>query len=165
MNHEHTDFEHVEKHIAEILASTAPREERARAVAAEIHAAGNYRWVGIYDVTADAVSIVAYSGPGAPAYPTFARDRGLTGEVLRTGQTVVVGDVTSNAHYLTAFATTRSEMIVPVRADGEISGTIDVESERVDAFTHADRAALERVAQALAPLFSEARHKGPSTGP
>ncbi|HET6895596.1 MAG TPA: GAF domain-containing protein [Candidatus Baltobacteraceae bacterium] len=157
MNHEHTDFDHVGKHIAEILASSASREERARAVAAEIHAAGNYRWVGLYDVTAEAVSIIGYSGPGAPSYPSFARDRGLTGEVLRTGQTVVVGDVTANAKYLTAFATTRSEMIVPVRADGEIAGTIDVESERVDALTGADRVALERIAQALEPLFSEAR--------
>jgi len=157
MNHEHTDFEHVEKHVAEILGSTAPREERARAIAAEIHAAGNYRWVGIYDVDAQTVSVIAYSGPGAPAYPTFARDRGLTAQVLRTGQTVVAGDVTSNADYLTAFPTTRSEMIVPVRAGGEIVGTIDVESERVEAFTDADRAALERIAQVLEPLFSESR--------
>ena len=154
MNHEHTTFESLQKHIGEILRSNASREERARAVAAEIHAAGDYRWVGIYDVTAQAVSIIAYSGPGAPQYPSFPRDRGLTGQMLRTGQTVLVGDVTKDPNYLTAFGTTRSEMIVPVRVNGEIVGTLDVESERLNAFEDGDRVALERVANALAPLFA-----------
>lgn len=154
MNHEHTTFESLQKHIGEILRSNASREERARAVAAEIHAAGDYRWVGIYDVTAQAVSIIAYSGPGAPQYPSFPRDRGLTGQMLRTGQTVLVGDVTKDPNYLTAFGTTRSEMVVPVRVNGEIVGTLDVESERLNAFEDGDRVALERVANALAPLFA-----------
>jgi len=154
MNHEHTTFESLQKHIGEILRSNASREERARAVAAEIHAAGDYRWVGIYDVTAQAISIIAYSGPGAPQYPSFPRDRGLTGQMLRTGQTVLVGDVTKDPNYLTAFGTTRSEMIVPVRVNGEIVGTLDVESERLNAFEDGDRVALERVANALAPLFA-----------
>jgi GAF domain-containing protein len=153
MNHEHTDFGHLEKHIAEILKSGAARDERARAIAAELHAAGDYRWVGIYDVTPEEVRIIAYSGPGEPAYPAFPRDRGLTGRALQSGQTVVVGDVTKDANYLTAFGTTRSEMIVPVYANGTIVGTIDVESERVDAFGDADRAALERAAKALTPLY------------
>ena len=157
MNHEHTTFESLEKHIGEILRSNASREERARAVAAEIHAAGDYRWVGVYDVTAEAVSIIAYSGPGAPQNPAFPRDRGLTGQMLRTGETVVAGDVTQDPNYLTAFETTRSEMIVPVRVNGEIAGTLDVESERLNAFGDRDREALERVAGVLAPLFTTTR--------
>lgn len=154
MNYDHTDFEHVEKHIGEVLTAKESREERARTIAAEIHAAGQYRWVGIYDVTPETVSIVSYSGPGAPKYPQFDRNSGLTGQVLRTGQTVAVGDVTKDPSYLTAFSTTRSEMIVPVRVDGTVVGTIDVESERVNAFGDEDRAWLERIAQALGPLFS-----------
>ncbi|HKU67942.1 MAG TPA: GAF domain-containing protein [Candidatus Baltobacteraceae bacterium] len=153
MNYDHTDFPHVEKHIAEILASNESREERARAVAAEIHAAGEYRWVGIYEVTPQAVRIVSYSGPGAPAYPTFPRDQGLTGQMLRTGRSVAVGDVTKDPNFLAAFSTTRSEMIVPVRVQGEIVGTIDVESERINAFHDADRTWLERIAAKLTPLF------------
>lgn len=155
MNHEHTDFDHLEKHVGEILSSTASREERAQAAAAEIHAAGAYRWVGIYDVTPDEIRIIAYSGPGAPAHPTFPRDRGLTGRMLREDAVVYVGDVTSDPDYLSAFGTTRSEMVVPVRVNGKIAGSIDVESERLNAFNERDRSALERAAAALAPLFSE----------
>lgn len=34
MNYDHTDFEHVEKHIGEVLAAKESREERARTIAA-----------------------------------------------------------------------------------------------------------------------------------
>jgi GAF domain-containing protein len=155
MNFDHTHYPNIEKHIAEILASGESREEKTRAIAAEIHAAAECRWVGIYDVMPTEVRVIAYSGPGAPAFPSFPRDRGLTGEALRTGRTIYVGDVTKDPNYLTAFSTTRSEMIVPVRVNGEIAGTIDVESEELNAFNDADREGLERVATALAPLFSQ----------
>jgi putative methionine-R-sulfoxide reductase with GAF domain len=67
----------------------------------------------------------------------------------------VVGDLREGPRYLTAFGTTRSEIIVPVvdPSGRKIVGTIDVESEKVDAFSEEDRAALERCAVALAELF------------
>src|ERR687895_199912 len=65
------------------------------------------------------------------------------------------GDVSKDPRYLKAFGTTRSEIIVPIvdRAGRKVMGTIDVESEKVDAFSEEDRAALERCAVALAELF------------
>ena len=39
------------------------------------------------------VSLIAYSGPGAPAYPTFPVTQGLTGAAIREKATVLVGDV------------------------------------------------------------------------
>jgi L-methionine (R)-S-oxide reductase len=74
---------------------------------------------------------------------------------VASGKTVVVGDVREDPRYLTAFGSTRSEIIVPVldRVGRKVVGTIDVESEEVDAFLEEDRAALERCAVALAALF------------
>ena len=59
--------------------------------------------------------------------------------------------------YLTVFGSTRSEIIVPIldRAGRKVVGTIDVESEEVDAFSEEDRAALGRCATAVAALFDE----------
>ena len=39
---------------------------------------------------------------------------------------------------------TRSEAIIPVMKSGIVVGTLDVESDRVNAFTQADTALLER---------------------
>jgi putative methionine-R-sulfoxide reductase with GAF domain len=67
-----------------------------------------------------------------------------------------VGDVSTELRYLTAFGSTRSEIIVPVIEPGrrKVVGTIDVESEHKNAFTDADCATLEqRCAAAIADLF------------
>jgi putative methionine-R-sulfoxide reductase with GAF domain len=49
----------------------------------------------------------------------------------------MVGDVSKDPRYPTAFGSTRSEIIVPIvgRAGRKVVGTIDVESENVDAFS------------------------------
>jgi putative methionine-R-sulfoxide reductase with GAF domain len=39
------------------------------------------------------------------------------------------------------------------RSSGRVAGTLDVESEEVDAFSAEECAALERIAGALAPLW------------
>jgi GAF domain-containing protein len=148
------EFQSVADHVREILKRDASCEERARAIAEEIRGAGPYRWVGIYEVRESDVRIIAFSGPGTPAFPTFSREKGLTGEMLRRHATVVSGDVSGDANYLTAFSTTRSEMIVPVRSRGRaIIGTIDIESEKRNAFGDADLETAEAIAGLIEPLF------------
>jgi len=60
---------------------------------------------------------------------------GLTGAAISTRKTVHVGDLTADPRYLTAFAATRSEIIVPVLdgAGKNVAGTMDVESEKPNA--------------------------------
>ena len=110
----------------------------------------------MYEVTETEVAILGYAGPGAPAYPRFPRTDGLTAAAVATGQAVVADDVTADPRYLTAFGSTRSEMIVPVvGADGATAlGTIDVESDRVAAFGDDERELVERVAVASLPLYA-----------
>ena len=144
--------------IVSALNSPSPRVEKVRNVAEIIREAGGYRWVGIYDVGAETVSIISYSGPDAPAYPQFPASKGLTGSAIRDRKTVVVGDVRNDPRYLTAFGSTLSEIIIPVLDEktGAVIGTIDVESEKVNAFLHEDQGMLEECARAVRPLW-EAR--------
>jgi L-methionine (R)-S-oxide reductase len=130
------------------------RERRAASVARAIRRAGTYRWVGLYEVTEDEIVNLAFDGLGVPAHPRFPVTQGLSGAVVVLGETVVVGDVSKDPRYLTAFGSTRSEIIVPIvgRVGRKVVGTIDVESEKVDAFSEEDLAVLERCA-AAAELF------------
>ena len=139
--------------IYSIVASGDDRAVRAAQVAEVVRELGSYRWVGIYDVGATTVSIISYSGPGAPAYPVFPITEGLTGAAIVQRRGVVVGDVRKDSRYLTAFGTTLSEIIIPVLNSRGVVGTIDVESERLNAFSDGDRMLLERVATATLPLW------------
>jgi GAF domain-containing protein len=148
------DFQSLATQIRTLLKRDDTRENRAGAIAGEIRTAGSYRWVGIYEVTPTEVRNIAYSGPGAPAYPVFSRDKGLTGEMLRRNETIVSEDVSSDPNYLTAFGTTQSEMIVPIRSrSGEIIGTIDIESEKPSAFSDEDRELAEALSTVIEPLL------------
>jgi len=66
-----------------------------------------------------------------------------------------VGDVRNDPRYLSAFASTLSEIIVPVLAPGEerVIGTVDVESEQANAFSDRDQRMIEQCAQAALPLW------------
>jgi L-methionine (R)-S-oxide reductase len=138
-----------------IVSGAENRVEKARKIAEAIRNYGPYRWVGLYDVGRDEVSIIAFSGPSAPAYPTFPIGKGLTGSAIKEKKTVVVGDVTKDPRYLTAFGSTKSEIIIPILDSrrGMVVGTVDVESERANAFSHADRKALEDCATAASKLW------------
>ncbi len=111
--------------------------------------------MGVYDVGPELVSLIAYSGPGAPAYPQFPVTKGLTGSAIRDKKTVVVGDVQNEHRYLSAFGNTLSEIIIPVldEKSGTVVGTIDVESERANAFSDEDREMLEDCGRSALPLW------------
>jgi putative methionine-R-sulfoxide reductase with GAF domain len=141
--------------LGRVLQSADGREAKAERISETIRSAGDYRWVGIYEVSGEEIAVIGWSGPGEPAYRRFQITQGLSGTAVSSGEVVVVGDVTTDPRYLTAFGSTRSEIIVPViePATWKVVGTIDVESEHKNAFTDADRATLDRCAAAIADLF------------
>jgi L-methionine (R)-S-oxide reductase len=139
--------------LVEASAGAGERDRRAARVAAAIRRFGDYRWVGIYDVSADQIAVLGWDGPGPPAHPRFASGDGLCGAAVAAGEAVVVGDVSADRRYLTTHATTRSEIVVPVFARARVAGLIDVESEQPDAFGKQDKQLLERCAAVIAPLW------------
>ena len=141
--------------IRAAAATGGDRAERAKRLAELIRKLGEYRWVGVYDVGAENVSIIAWSGPSAPEHPTFPVTKDLTGAAIQQKKAVVVGDVRNDPRYLTAFGSTLSEIIVPVLAPGEdrVIGTVDVESEQASAFGPRDQQMIEQCAQAALPLW------------
>jgi L-methionine (R)-S-oxide reductase len=150
------DWSTVLRGIGDVLRSDNGRTEKAVQVAELVRRAGSYRWVGLYEVTEQEIAAIGWSGPGAPAYPRFPVTKGLSGAAVAARRAVVVNDVTADPRYLTAFASTMSEAIVPVLDPdtGAVVGTLDVESAERDAFTDADRQALEGVAAASRGLFA-----------
>jgi putative methionine-R-sulfoxide reductase with GAF domain len=140
-----------------IVATAGDRIAALQGVAELLKSSGSYRWVGLYDVDCGAGSVtnIVWSGPSAPAYPTFPITKGLTGAAISARKTVNVGDVTADPRYLTAFGTTRSEIIVPVLdwAGKSVVGTIDVESEKPNAFPENVQSLLEACSNVIQPLW------------
>jgi putative methionine-R-sulfoxide reductase with GAF domain len=148
----------VKQDALERLAQLAEDGSKHRAVWQEaanlIRQAGDYRWVGLYEVFDAAISAIAWTGTVAPAFPRFPRNMGLSGVAVDTAAAVVSQDVANDPRYLTTFATTGSEAIFPVIGDsGLVIGTIDVECDRINAFLPEDEDFLRACSIALRPLW------------
>jgi GAF domain-containing protein len=141
--------------LRSLVTSHGDRTWRARQAAEYICAARGYHWVGLYDVTPSHITAIAWTGDIAPAYPTFPRSQGINGAAVAAGRPIIVQDVRNDPRYLTAFGSTRAEAIFPVRGLGEsIVGTIDVESDQLNAFGTQDEAFLTQCAAVLTSLWS-----------
>ncbi len=65
---------------------------------------------------------------------TIPLDQGLAGQVIRSGQPVVVNDVTLDSRYIAAAPSTRSQLSVPIRRENEVLGVLNLESSKLNAF-------------------------------
>ena len=151
-----TNSEPLLSRLSEIVIASGPRLERLEKVASVLRGSTGNGWVGLYEVdfTRGEVRNLVWDGPAGPGYPTFPISKGLTNSAIAEKRTVNVGDVKSDARYLTALGSTRSEIIVPVLdGDGDVVGTIDVESARVNAFDAASQQRLEEVARRFASFW------------
>jgi putative methionine-R-sulfoxide reductase with GAF domain len=140
-----------------IVAAARDRVGSLQKIANLLRSSGAYRWVGLYDINSQAglVMNVVWSGPGAPEHPTFPVTKGLTSAAISARKIVNVGDVSADPRYLTAFGTIRSEIIVPVfdAACERVVGTIDIESEKPNAFSHDVEALLVACSDVIRPLW------------
>ncbi len=140
------------RRLGRLLENSGDRTVNAGRLADLIRNTGSYRWVGIYEISGNEIALIAWSGAGSPAFPRFPISQGLCGAAVSSGTTVVVGNVTKDPRSLTTFGSTRSEIVIPLKhpAAGKVFGVIDVESERLNAFTDDDRRFLEECARLIA---------------
>ncbi len=85
-----------------------------------------------------------------PQHATIPSGRGIVGRAIRTGETQLVDDVLHDPDYYAASALTRSELVTPVLRNGRPALVLNLESNRVAAFTAGDAEVLETTALWLA---------------
>ncbi len=154
----HLDRQRLTVVLGRSIVTTEDRVAALQEIADLLRSSGNYRWVGLYDVNyvKKIVENIVFSGPGAPEYLTFPITKGLTARAISNRQTVNVVDVSADPSYLTAFGSTRSEIIVPVfdRLNQKMVGTIDVESEQPSAFNDEVQFTLENLAKEIRTFWN-----------
>lgn len=97
-----------------------------------------------------------HAAKGLPAAATGLKLRlgeGLTGWVARTGKPARVGDVTNDPRYVMVRPEVRSELAVPLEVNGEVRGVINVDSDRLDAFSAEDEEILTALAAPAARVI------------
>ena len=113
----------------------------------------DYNWVGIYLLYGNELVLGPFVGDPSP-HKRIPLGRGICGAAATEKETIIVDDVNADPRYLACSLKTRSEIVVPIfstNAARDVLGEIDVDSNRLAAFSVADKNMLEAIAALLAP--------------
>jgi GAF domain-containing protein len=125
----------------------------------------HFSWTGFYMLDpADAGMLVLGPFVGDPTpHLRIPVTQGICGAAVSSGETVIVDDVGADPRYLSCSIKTKSEIVVPIYANGRAVGEIDIDSHDPTAFKEDDRVFLEEVARIVGNYMEE--HPAESAGP
>jgi len=117
-----------------------------------------YDWVGVYLLSDDRLELWLHNYMGSPTeHAKIPVGEGVCGTAVAHGANQNVPDVSHFPGYLACSPEVKSELVVLIRAGGEIFGQLDIDSNRRDAFTDLDEAAIQMIADKLAEQISRER--------
>lgn len=119
--------------------------------------ASNVNWAGFYVLDPSAPEKQLILGPfmGKVACQTITLGKGVCGTAAvgsdgsGKGETLVVKDVEAFPGHIACDGDSKSEVVVPIRANGKVVGVIDIDCAEMNGFDEEDKRGLELVADLL----------------
>jgi GAF domain-containing protein len=102
-------------------------------------------WVGFYFVEPASGDLLVGPFQGKPACVRIPLGKGVCGTAAAERRTVVVRDVHEFPGHIACDAASRSEVVVPIVADGRLLGVLDLDSPETARFDAGDARGLEAV--------------------
>lgn len=112
-------------------------------VASLIHETFGFWWTGFYRVMNGQLVLGPFQGPVACTRIGFGK--GVCGSAWKEGRTLVVPDVEKFPGHIACSSASRSEIVVPVFRDNEVTGVLDIDSEHLATFDSTDQRWLEEI--------------------
>ena len=151
--------------VSKSVTSTLNLSELMREAAALIHDKFGYPYVSLFTVHNNRRLIVYEAGSGRRSKKlegfTLPLDNpeGILSWTARHGRTVLANDVSRDDRYLPSLLppkNTRSEICVPLIFNDEVLGLLDIQSDKLNAFTENDQIMFESVADTMAAAIRNA---------
>lgn len=117
-------------------------------MSAEIHRTFDFWWTGFYRVSGQELILGPFQGPVACMHIPFGK--GVCGTSWKRAETIVVPDVEQFPGHIACSSASRSEIVVPVRRNGEIYAVLDIDSRHLSTFDDIDASCLESIVSLLA---------------
>ena len=119
----------------------------ANASALLFEALEDVNWAGFYLMRGGSLLLGPFQGKAACIHIPLGR--GVCGTAAERDETQLVPDVHAFPGHIACDGASRSEIVVPLHAEGRVVGVLDVDSPRLARFTEDDRAGLEGFAGEL----------------
>jgi len=144
--------------LGRVLAQDGPSPEALGTIMAVLEGTFGYHYPSVYLWTGSALRLGAHRGYANPIHE-FPLDVGIIGRVARTREAVFAPDVTVEPDYAEADSDVVSEISVPLLADGELLGVLNVESTAAERLDRDDLASMLTIADRLSASIALGRER------
>ena len=104
-------------------------------------------WAGFYKMEQGILVLGPFQGK--PACIRIPVGKGVCGTAVAQNETQLVEDVHQFPGHIACDGASNSEIVVPLRKNGQILGVLDIDSPSFSRFTSEDKTGLERAAEII----------------
>lgn len=112
-------------------------------IAAALKEQFGWLWVGFYLVKNDELVLGPFQGP--VACTRIKKGRGVCGAAWSQAQTLVVADVEKFPGHIACSSLSKSEIVIPIIINNEVTGVLDVDSVLLNDYDETDKKYLEEI--------------------
>ena len=123
----------------------------ANASALLYHSLPDLNWAGFYLMKGGELVVGPFQGK--PACVRIAVGKGVCGTAVARRSTMLIPNVHEFPGHIACDAASNSEIVVPMIANGEVVGVLDIDSPKLGRFDDEDRAGVERLVEVLVRSF------------
>ena len=140
-------YEALIPQLKALIASETDQVANYANISAVLKECFGFFWVGFYRVIENELVLGPFQGPIACTRISFGK--GVCGTAWKEMKTIVVPDVEKFPGHIACSSQTKSEIVVPVFADGKVIAVLDVDSDINDNFDELDVKYLEMLCRLL----------------
>lgn len=136
-------YEVLYRQIADLLVDETDEIANMANVSAMINDTFHFWWTGFYRVIDGVLVLGPFQGPLACTRIKYGK--GVCGTAWKENATQLVPDVEQFPGHIACSSASKSEIVVPLHKNGEVSGVLDIDSEFLATFDEVDQMWLEKI--------------------
>ena len=143
-----TDYSALNKELSALISGVPhPIANMANAASLLYNTLEDLNWAGFY-LMENGILVL---GPfmGKPACIEIPVGKGVCGTAVAENRSQLVYDVHQFPGHIACDSASNSEIVIPLRKEGEIIGVLDIDSPSIGRFSEADKLGLEEFAKIL----------------
>ena len=140
-------YQQLYKQLESLLDGESDQIANMANMAALIHETFGFWWTGFYIVKDEQLVLGPFQGPVACTRIPYGQ--GVCGTAWQRQETIVVPDVEEFPGHIACSSLSRSEIVVPIFADGSVYAVLDIDSKELATFDQTDKEWLEQIVELL----------------
>ena len=100
-------------------------------------------WAGFYFFRDGILQLGSFQGK--PACNPIPLGKGVCGSAAEKRESILVENVHEFPGHIACASASKSEIVIPLKKNGEVVGVLDVDSDKLDDFDPTDQAYLQRI--------------------